>query len=219
MRRGCAIRRALREAAIAAAFTGFLVGPLMAQDIVTEPSREEGGAAATQLRHRVGLTPRLGLVSGFGDGSDGGFGIEGTGSIRLGNSPVWIRGDAGFLNLGETLHSSSGSTSGNTLLTLAVGPEVELPRGVVRPFVHLVAGYILNVPGGDVSPAETNGSGAFGLGGGVRFQLSSAPRPALIEAGLRIMRSGELTFALADETDDADVTTLELRLGLLLGLP
>ena len=205
MRRGRAVRRALRAGAIAAACSAFLVAPLMAQDAATD--------------HRVGLTPRLGLVSGFGDGSDGGFGIEATGGIRLGDSPVWIRGDAGFLDLGETLRTSAGSTSGNTLLTLTVGPEVERPRGMVRPFVHLVAGYVLNVPGGDVSPAETNGSGAVGLGGGVRFQLSSASRPALIEAGLRVLRSGELTFALADDTDDTGVTTLELRLGLLLGLP
>lgn len=212
-------KRACRRAMITAALTVALVSPTTAQDIAADQLRGGGATEAQQLRYRAGLAPRIALVSGFGDGLDGGFGIEGTGGIRLGDSPVWIRGDAGFVDLRETLHTSSGSTSGNTLGTLVAGPEVESQRGVVRPFMHVMAGYILNVPGGDASPAETNGAGILGLGGGVRIRLSSGPRPALIEAGLRFTHSGELTFALGEDTDTGDLRTHELRLGLLLGLP
>lgn len=175
--------------------------------------------ADAQLRHRVGLAPRIGLLIGAGDLLDGGFGIEGTGGIRLGNSPVWIRGDVGFLGLDATTPSPGGPTSDNTLLTLVVGPEVEGRLGIVRPFLHVLAGYVLNVPSGDVSTADTNGSGILGGGAGLRLRLSSAARPALIEAAMRLTHSGELSFARVDDSVDTDVTTFEIRLGLLVGLP
>lgn len=206
MRRDRAIE-ACRQAIITLALMSVSVGPLTAQDI-SQP-----------LRYRVGLAPRLGLVSDFGDGSDGGFGLEGTGGIRLGASPVWIRADAGFLDLSETLRTSGVGTSGNTLLSLVAGPEFQSSRGLVRPFFHFVVGYIRNRPGGDASPAEENGTAAWGFGGGARIRLSSTSRPAMIEAGLRITHTGELTFALGEDSDTTDVTIYELRLGLLLGLP
>lgn len=176
-------------------------------------------AEAQQPAHRVGLAPRVGLLIGSGDVLDGGFGIEATGGLRLGDSPVWIRGDAGFLGLEATTPTPGGSTSDNTLFTLLVGPEIEGRLGAVQPFLHALVGYVLNVPSGDVSTADTNGSGSFGAGAGVRLRLSSAPRHALLEAGLRLMRSGELSFARVDDAIDTEVTTFELRLGLLLGLP
>lgn len=176
-------------------------------------------ADAQQPGHRVGIAPRVGLLFGASDILDGGFGLEATGGIRLGDSPVWIRGDVGFLGLDATTPTPGGPTSDNTLLTLVVGPEVEGRLGIVRPFLHVLAGYVLNLPGGDGSTASTNGSGMFGAGAGLRLRLSSSPRPALVEAGVRLFHSGAMSFARVDDTVDTDVTAFELRLGLLLGLP
>lgn len=212
-------RRTGRAVMLAAALTVGLASASTAQDATAEQPRDEDLTEVQQIRHLVGGAPRFALTTGFGDGSAGGFGIEGTVGIRLGDSPVWIRGDAGLLDLGETLHTSGGSTSGNSLLTLLVGPEIEVHRGTIRPFLHLIAGYVRNMPSGDVSPAETNGSAAFGLSGGVRVRLSSAARPALLEAGLRFTNTGELSFALGEDTDSGVLRTYELRLGVLLGLP
>ena len=176
-------------------------------------------ADAQLLRHRVGLSPGIGLHIGAGDILDSGFGIDATGGVRMGDSPVWIRADAGFMSLTATTPTPGGPTSDNTLLKLTVGPEVEGRLGIVRPFLHGLAGYVLNVPGGDVSTADTNGSGVLGTGAGLRFRLSSSPRPALLEAEIRLTRSGELSFARVDDSVDTEVTSIELRLGVLLGLP
>lgn len=176
-------------------------------------------AAAQDLGHRLGLAPRIALLVGGGDLLDGGFGIEGTGGIRLGDSPLWIRGDAGFLGLGAVTPTPGGGTADNTLFTLLVGPEVEGRIGIVLPFLHAWAGYAINVPGGSASTADTNGSSAFGAGAGLRLRLSSASRPALIEAGVRLTRIGELSFARIGDSVDTDVVAMELRLGLLVGLP
>lgn len=176
-------------------------------------------AHAQQLRYRVGLTPRIGMLFGASDLLDSGFGIEATGGLRLGSSPVWIRGDAGFIGLDATTPTPGGQTSDNTLFTFVAGPEIEGHLGAVWPFAHLLVGYALNVPGGDVGTASTNGTGMFGGGAGLRVRLSSSPRPPIIEAGVRLFHAGELSFARVDDAVVTDITAFELRLGLLLGLP
>jgi hypothetical protein len=83
-------------------------------------------AEAQETRYRVGAAARVGLlVGGASELLDGGFGMEGTGGLRLGRSPVWIRGDAGFLGRSENEPTPGGPAADNTLMTVVAGPEIE----------------------------------------------------------------------------------------------
>jgi hypothetical protein len=97
-------------------------------------------------------------------------------------------------------------TTTNSIVNFAVGPELALPSGWVRPYLH--AGYsrlffrttssVQGMRSSDEEIASTtnysDGTGAWLYGGGVRIPLGSRDSPVVFDAGFRYHRGGEASY-------------------------
>jgi hypothetical protein len=142
--------------------------------------------------------------------------------------PLGIRGDLAYLNYGnERQRVPLSSTvnrvhvemnTSNNILLLSAGPELAVPGGPVRPYIHGFVGYSYFFT--QSSAGDDNGGGAFatttnfddgglasGGGAGVRIPVRARRTEISIDGGARFTRNGTREYLRSgDIVDNADGT-------------
>ena len=184
-------------------------------------------------------------TGGFHSNVDGawGVGVAGRHHFRW-FSPLGVRADLAFLNYGnETQHVPLSPTvnrvmvdmtTSNNIAVFSAGPELQLNRGPIRPYVYGFAGYSYfftesSVGGdyeGDFASSENFSDGGFatGWGGGVSIPLRIRRASVAIDAGARqtingtrrYLREGDIqdlsdgSLLISPRTSDANFWQLQL---------
>jgi hypothetical protein len=123
---------------------------------------------------------------------------------------------------GAEVHTS------NTLVFAGAGPQVQLPRGPVRPYAHAFAGlhYLFtrygtrgpDQQGETVALEESFEDGAWAWGGGAGVYVP-VRRGVMLDAGVTWREGGEATYLIQDNGPVRGETDLRLvHLGVTIGL-
>lgn len=188
----------------------LVVGPAAAQE---EPARSHLGAALY-----TGL-----LVGQADDFLDSGLGAEATFLREIDAARAFgLRASVGWLDLTDDTAGPDRGRADNGLLGLLVGPTLQPALGPLRPFLQGIAGAVANFPRFDGDGPEAGASWALAYGGEAGLRLPLGPEPVGIEAGMRILDSGELEFARigieGGTLTEQDLALIAFRLGVTVGL-
>lgn len=182
-------------------------------------------------RAYVGINLQLAVPQGeFADFVNTGYGVganltfmlddKGTAGVRLFGS--WIE----YGRSTETLAFPGlpglfvDLTTSNSIYSFGVGPEFQLSRGAVRPYLHGAIGlsnFVTSTSAegtDDEDPfaSSTNFNDwtvAYQGGGGLMFQVSHGKNPVLIDAGVRWQSHGRTRYlreGSLDQDGDGDIT-------------
>jgi hypothetical protein len=216
------INHPLSIGAVAAlAMAGAL--PLAAQEAQPQPVRLQTELSVLYARP----------LGEFADHIDRGFGLAFGVSVPLAeNSPFSLRLDGGVINYGhETRQVCLSSTVGcrvrvdltttNDIAFAAVGPQLAVPRGPVRPYLHASAGFAYFGTSSAVSGRDDHHDFArtinqddltfsWGVGGGVRVALPVAATPVLLDLGARYHDNARVEYLREGGITDLPDGTLQL---------
>jgi hypothetical protein len=192
-------------------------------------------------------------VHGFADNIRQAWGVNSSLSHHFRAVPaIGLRGDVSYLNYGNERQRVPLSNTvnrvlvqmntSNNIVVVSGGPELAVPSGPVRPYVHGFAGYSYFFTQSSVGDDNNGGSFAsttnyddgglaVGAGGGLRVPLSTRRTDVAIDAGARFTRNGERSYLrsgdIIDEADgsltftprfsDADYWTYYLGVSLTFG--
>lgn len=188
----------------------------------------------------------------FRDNVTAAFGGEGHFVLRASeNSVIGLRFEGGFLNYGHEHKRVPLSTTlgriqvdlntNNNIALLGVGPQLMVPRGPVRPYVHGTAGLAYfftesSVDGSDdtFAFAQTTNQDdvafAYGGGAGVSIPLPVKKTLVSIDLGARYLNTGSVTYlkegGIQDNPDGtitlypsaSKATMMTYRLGVSFGI-
>jgi hypothetical protein len=215
----------IRSAVLAALLAAFPAS-LPAQGL-------DGDAGPSRTLLSVGFTAGRGggaLGRQVGDGMGGSFR-----SVRRldGRGVVGLRIEGGALlqdRRSDSIPGSSGAEvhTSNTLVFAGIGPQVQLPRGPVRPYAHAFAGlhylftrYGVRGPsqqGGTVALEEAYEDGAWAWGGGAGVYVPLR-RGVMLDAGVTWREGGEAGYLIQDYGPVRGETDLRVaHLGVTIGL-
>lgn len=221
-RRGAGVSRAIVVCALLLA----VVSPLEAQ------RGDRGGAHSAVEIHLVGTQP----LGDFDEFVDVGYGAELGLRFPLDRTGAFnLRLEGGIVQYGREKQEVCFSqtvgcrvvvdlNTSNHIIHGAIGPEIAVPTGAVRPYLNLVAGvgYFQTTSSlsgdNDFDPfvgSENFGDTSFLLrtGGGLRFLVSQG-RPVSIDLGARYNRNGTVNYltegSIVDEPDGS-ITIFPIR--------
>jgi opacity protein-like surface antigen len=245
-------RRLLDIALVVAAFAA----PLRAQDDTLdtgrhrhrhrEPTEFERRSAGSIAFIQMRPTGDLGRNIGFG------YGGVATGLFRLDHAgALSLRGDLGLLGYGhESKRAPLSPTIGgriqvdlsttNGIFAGSLGPQLTVPRGIVRPYVHAGWGFQLfftesSVGGSDNSfdfadtMNHSDWTSTWTTGGGVYVPLHSGRVPVLLDLGATYFTGGHATYLKRGGIEDlpdgqirlhtmqSDTRLMLVRLGVKIG--
>lgn len=172
----------------------------------------------------------------FGERVDRALGAGGHLVVRL-DRAGWLgmRAEGGFLNYGsESRRVVVSSTIGpriqarlrtsNDLLTFGVGPQLAVPHGWVRPYLHGTVGLAYFVTASSLTTTRSTNEEPLlqtthqedaglmlGGGAGLRIPITRGLNPVLVDLGARFQRSGEREYLTEGDITD-QVEQLELRI-------
>jgi opacity protein-like surface antigen len=207
--------------------------------------RSSGSIAFVQSRPLEGLRQNI----GFGYGANGAY------QFRLDRAGVLsLRGDIGFLGYGqESFRVPLSSTIGgriqvdvrttNYLLPLSIGPQLQWPKGKIRPYANAGIGaqYFFTestVDGVDDSDGDNIAStknysdwtSTWVAGGGVYFPVYEKTTSVMIDLGVQYIAGGRARYLRPGSIQDLPnaqiaITPLEsdthlmlVRLGVRIGM-
>ena len=174
-----------------------------------------------------------------------GGGIDGSVLVHLTRDRAWgVRIDGGFINYGrETKRTRLSNSIGdrirvdvnttNNIARMGVGPQLTVPRGPVRPYLHGTIGFSYfytqsGVEGVDDTDNEfastTNFSDAalsWGGGGGLLFPFKTKGTTVAVDFGARYLKNGRTRYlregGITDNPDGTiDVSPIESEVELLV---
>jgi len=216
----------MRRIALTTLSTALLAAaaPLPAQTPPLKPERGYGGLAF------VIAVP----TGAFDDYVGTGFGAGGSFTLGLDHARMLgLRVDGGFINYGrETKRVCFSQTVGcrvevdlttnNNIFYGGVGPELTVPSGMLRPYVHAGIGFayfattssVDDLGGGDGNIASTTNfddvTFAWLAGGGLRIRLSSGKTPVHLDFGAEYHGNGEVEYLTKGGITDNPDGTIKL---------
>jgi hypothetical protein len=140
-----------------------------------------------------------------------------------GFTPLGLRGDFSFLNYGNERQRVPLSTTvnrvlvemntSNNIVVVSGGPELAVPRGAVRPYVHGFVGYSYfftastagDEDGGGTFARSTNhddGGLATGAGAGIRIPVHTRSTQVSIDGGARFTKNGVRSYLRSGDIID-----------------
>lgn len=200
---------------------GFLTvaGPMNAQIFVTESPRSSRGTWSFDLGGQMAQP-----VAEFRTNVNRAWGFGGSVKYQLPRfEALGFRADLTYLNYGnETKNVPLSSTvnrvrvdmrTSNNIVVVGVGPELMVPRGPVRPYVHGFAGfsYFYTESSADDEEYEgriastTNfddGGFAVGGGGGLKIPLRFRSVDVSVDAGARYTKNGVRNYLIRGDIID-----------------
>jgi opacity protein-like surface antigen len=199
--------------ALATAVAG--AAPLAAQGVPAAPVRAHA-ELSVMYAHPLGE---------FADQIERGFGLMIGSSVPVRpNSPLSLRVDAGVINYGNETREVCLSptigcrvrldlTTSNNILVAGVGPQLALPGGPIRPYIHATAGLAYfgttsSIRGLDdhrqIAQTTNHDDVTFswGGGGGMRIALSSGAAPVLLDLGARYHNNGRVEYLRRGDITD-----------------
>lgn len=234
----------------------LLAVPLAAltlQGLCADPAAAQEGEELGPVRAHAGLAlDAVVPVGEFADFVDTGFGLAGSVSYDLPPAGVLgLRLDAAWARYGSVTRTVPLSPTvpfidvelqtDNSIATVAVGPQITLPAGGVRAFVHGGIGFSYFVTCSSVQGTSDNEDFASttnfddfelalvgGAGTWIRLSRSRTPLHLLVEADY--VRNGEASYLREGDLQEApgggtqispvrsDADFLSLRIGLGIGL-
>jgi opacity protein-like surface antigen len=170
----------------------------------------------------------------FAENIDRGFGASAGAALLLRpGSPLSLRGDLGVINYGnETKEVCLSSTVGcrimvdlttsNNIVFGAVGPQLAVPAGPIRPYVHGGIGFAYfgttsSVRGRGEQDNFANTTNHQDLtfaangGGGMRFDLPFGETPVLVDLGVRYHDNGRVEYLRRGDITDRPDGSIELH--------
>jgi opacity protein-like surface antigen len=201
-----------------------------------------------------GLSLIVGVPTGeFQDYIDAGFGGDASFVLPVKHdSPLALRADLGFLVYGsETKRVCFSQTVGcrieldltttNSILQGTIGPQLMLPTGAVRPYVHAGIGFGYFATTSSVDGTNDNEDFAstrnfsdatfqWTGGGGLLVRLSSGKTPVLLDLGARYNANGSVEYLKEGDIHDqpdgsitftptrSDANLLTFNIGVVIGI-
>jgi hypothetical protein len=162
--------------------------------------------------------------------------------------PLGIRFGATYLIYGSQTHRyplvpgiAVDVTTRNQIAQFSLGPQVTVGRGVVRPYGFGAIGGSFFWTNSSVEGSDQNNQpfasttnyhdGTFSseIGGGVLVRLSAGRVPVLLDAGLRYLNNGRVTYVTKERVTisgnqllvdpvDSEANLLVYHLGVAIGL-
>ncbi len=202
----------------------------------------------------AGVNFIVGVPTGdFQDYIDAGFGLNANFVLPVKHeSPLAIRADAGFLVYGsETKRVCFGGGVGcrieldlsttNSIFQGTIGPQLMVPRGALRPYVHAGLGFSyfsttssVNGSSGNEDFASTNNFSDATMqwvaGGGMLVRLSSGKTPVSLDFGARYNSNGSVEYLKQGDIHDnpdgsisftptrSDANLITFNLGVSIGI-
>ena len=197
----------------------------------------------------AGVSFQVGQAKGqFADYVDLGWGGGGYLLYDPRGSPLGVRFEGTYLIYGSQTHRyplvpgvAVDVTTRNQIAQVSLGPQVTVGRGVVRPYGFATIGGSFfwtnsSVEGSDQNnqpfASTTNyhdGTVASEIGGGVLVRLSAGRVPVLLDAGLRYLNNGRVTYVTKERVTisgnqllvdpvDSEANLLVYHLGVAIGL-
>lgn len=228
--------RALRSGIVGLVLVGGVVA-LDAQEVPPglRPLREEGfgGLSAVLAVPQGEFAEFVGLGGGLA-----GFGVvnldrRGSVGLRFDGSLVFYGHETQRVPLSETVRRVLVDvTTSNFIVTLGLGPQIQRPEGVLRPYGYAGIGFsylatvssVSGTRGFDSFASTTNFDDftfAWYSGGGLRVQVSHGRTPVAIDLGARYVGNGRaryLTEGSIRETSTGElvITAIESETNLVL---
>ena len=163
-------------------------------------------------------------VHGFADNVRDAWGVNSSLSHHFSAIPaIGLRADVSFLNYGNERQDVPLSSTinrvfvemntSNNIVVFSGGPELAVPSGPVRPYVHGFAGYsyfftqssVGDDDGGGSFASSTNyddGGFAAGGGGGLRIPFTTRRTAVSIDGGARFTRNGSRSYLRSGDIID-----------------
>ena len=219
--------------------------PVIAQDSTHSEfaRRSSGSVSFIQSRPLGGLSDNIGF----------GYGLNGAYLFRLDHDGyLSLRADAGFVDYGsESFRAPLSTTVGgrievkvstnNYIVPLSIGPQLAMPRGLIRPYVNAgIAAQIFftesGVEGSDDgfdfanTTNQHDWTSAWVAGGGVYVPIYTKKMSVLIDAGVQYFGAGHARYLRPGSIQDLPnaqilITPLEsetrlalVHIGVRLGL-
>ncbi len=186
-----------------------------------EAGGNERGPQDPVLRWEVGAALIGGLLVGdASDFLDSGLGVLGAVGRSV-SGPLWIRADVWYLGLDAD--ASPSERADNAILSVGVGPELDVGWPVLRFYVRGPAGLVANFQdrSGSGLPEKTTWAGMLAGGLGIRVRLSSGSHPLALDLGGDVFKTGELVFARSSVSggeSHQELGIITLRAGITVGL-
>lgn len=182
------------------------------------------GATAAESQYHHGVRPRVAFGAGasvaqpvgeFKNYVNSGWGGSGHLLLRVDRAGVLsLRADVGYLVYGHERKRVSLPNAGrvqfdvttrNNILTYSIGPQLAIPSGPIRPYLHAMAGgsyfYTESSVGGSSDEndfASTRNFGdnvpSYGYGGGVFVPLAIRNALVGLDLGARFVRNGHTRY-------------------------
>ena len=192
----------------------------------------QGNRAISRLSFNAGLTVAQ-PVGAFGQHVDAGVGLGAGVQYAVDPQRIFsIRGDIGFVVYGnETQHVPIPGiprirvdvNTTNNIFVYTLGPQLAVPTGPVRPYVHgFIGGSYFSTSSslngssdydaGNYFSTEQLGDGVFSVGGegGILFPLNVRSTPVSIDVGARYVSNGVTRYLTKGDIIDNPDGTLSL---------
>ena len=174
-------------------------------------------------------------LGAFKDNVNGGGGASGHLLVRVGESgALALRLDGGFLVYGHERLRARNPISGrvtfdvtttNNIVTAGVGPQLMVPTGRLRPYVHGSVGLAYFFTESSLSGADNNeqfarttnlsdGNFAYTGGGGLYIALGSSRHPISLDLSAQYHNNGRARYLTEDgivDNPDGSATLFPIR--------
>jgi opacity protein-like surface antigen len=157
-------------------------------------------------------------IGEFDDYVNVGWGLAGHFAVRLDRlGIVSLRADASFINYGtETRRVCFGGgvgcliqldmTTSNNIVSFAFGPQIAVPDGIIRPYIHGGIGFSYFATTSSVEGSDSNDEPfasttnfddftfSWTAGAGLRIPLSRGSTPVSLDLATRLLQNGEVEY-------------------------
>lgn len=192
----------------------------------TRPSRFTIGATGLLAAPRGAFQENVGSgIHGGGFNATGWFALDRLGilSLRADLGGVWYGRESQRYSILSPRVGVNVVTT-NSIFTTAIGPELAVPRGALRPYVNGSVGWhhfstssalegLDDTEQNYSTNNQSDGTSAWGAGGGVRIPIGPKRWGSTLDLGTKYYRGGEAEYLRkGDITDNSNGTvTLNTR--------